>query len=448
MSEAEIKLIEQPRYGCALAAQQTVLAIPGALPIVHAGPGCSAKAFSFASYGAGFQGEGFGGGSHITSSNMNEQDVVFGGEKKLHNNVRGALKILKGDLFVVLTGCTADIVGDDSVSVAKDFAEQGYPVVGAETAGFKGSTYYGHEAVMEAIIEQFTGDRKPEVQKHRVNVFASVPYQDPFWRGDLEEIKRLLTAIGLDVHVLFGTESAGVDEWKELPDAEFNLLISPWVGLKTVKLLESKYQTPFVHYPVLPVGAQETSRFLREVAKAAHLEGQAEKIIQQEEKRFYSYFVDASDFITEFQNKLPEEYYIVADSLYATGISAYFTNEFGLPPERVYITDGAKSQYELLIKNALLERAEEFAGKVEFETDGGLIEEDMRKHLARGKRAIIFGSSWEKFVAQDTGNLYTYVSLPLNETVIANRSYAGYHGGLTLLEDAYTALFRKGTITR
>ena len=36
-------LISEPRFSCALSAQQTVLAIPHAIPIVHAGPGCSSK---------------------------------------------------------------------------------------------------------------------------------------------------------------------------------------------------------------------------------------------------------------------------------------------------------------------------------------------------------------------------------------------------------------------
>lgn len=44
-------------------------------------------------------------------------------------------------MFVVLTGCTSDIVGDDSQSIAEKYAADGYPVVGTETAGFKGNSY-------------------------------------------------------------------------------------------------------------------------------------------------------------------------------------------------------------------------------------------------------------------------------------------------------------------
>lgn len=448
MSESTVKLIEQPRYGCAIAAQQTVLAIPGALPILHAGPGCAEKAYAFSAQGAGFQGEGYGGGAHITSSNMGEQDVVFGGENKLRQNIQGALKILKGELYAVLTGCTADIVGDDSVSVAKEFAEKGYPVIGVETAGFKGSNYYGHEAVLEAIIEQFTGKRLPQVKKGLVNVFSSVPFQDPFWRGDLEEVKRLLSALGLEVHVLFGSSSSGTCEWKALPDAELNLLLSPWVGLKTVKLLEKRYGTPFFQYPMLPVGAEETSDFLRTIAKIVDREQEAERLIVKEESRFYDYFISVSDFISEFQNKIPEVFYLIADSHYAVGISTFLLRELGILPGNIYITDNPTAEVQKAIYQNLREQGEEFDGHIQFEVDGGLIERDLKKSLQNDARAIILGSSWEKFIAQDYGAQYLYLSLPINERVITNRSYVGYNGGLALIEDIYTSLFQKGTIVR
>ena len=84
------KLIEQPRFSCALAAQTTVLAIPRALPIVHAGPGCAAKTFHTLSDCSGNQGEGYGGGGQISSTNTGTKEVVFGGENKLRTLTENA----------------------------------------------------------------------------------------------------------------------------------------------------------------------------------------------------------------------------------------------------------------------------------------------------------------------------------------------------------------------
>jgi nitrogenase molybdenum-iron protein beta chain len=90
---------------------------------------------------------------------------------------------------------------------------------------------------MNAIIDQYT-DRfachdAPKDPK-RVNLFASIPDQAPFSNGNLEELKRLLEGIGLKAQVLFGPRTEGIAEWKGIPQANFNILVSPWYGLDIV----------------------------------------------------------------------------------------------------------------------------------------------------------------------------------------------------------------------
>jgi nitrogenase molybdenum-iron protein beta chain len=436
-------IIEQPRFTCALGGQQTVLAIPGARPIIHAGPGCSMKINGFLTSDSGRQGEGCGGGSAISCTNTYEQEVVFGGEKKLRSTIEGALKVIKSDLFVVLSGCTADIIGDDTVNIAKEYAEGGYPFVGVETAGFKGTSYFGHETVVNAIIEQFVGDVEAKPRNGLVNVFSVVPFQDPYWRGDLENLKSLLQSIGLEVNILFGYGSRGVSEWKDIPNAQFNLLVSPWVGLSTVKLLEQKYGTPFLHYPVLPFGAGETSGFLREVGAFAKIDAsKIDAVIETEERRFYWYLTGIVDFLTSYRNNLPSELYIVADSAYTSGAFVFMTNEMGFIPKGAYIVDDASPGSQGFIKEAIISRNDELEGFINFETDGGLIQHNIREKLNGSRKALFLGSGWEKFLAQKTGNSYSFLSLPLPETVILGKSFLGYTGGINLVEEIYSDLFK------
>jgi nitrogenase molybdenum-iron protein beta chain len=427
----------------------SVLAIPGAHPIVHAGPGCAEKTFMFSCYGAGFQGEGFAGGGTVSSTNTTERDVVFGGEEKLKQYVAGALKVLKGDLYVVMSGCTSGIVGDDVTYIASTYAKEGFPVIGVETSGFKGNSYFGHELLMKEIISQFVGDVEPQVRKGLVNVFSVVPSQNPFWRADLEEIKRVLTAIGLEVNILFGYESAGVSEWKDIPNAQFNLVLSTWVGLETAKLLEKKYGTPYLHIPYLPVGAEATSRVLLEIGKFGNLgEAQVASVIQKEESKFYKYFVSLADFIADYRNNIPFELYTVADSSYALGVSDYLVNELGLAPEGIYITDDPNPQWQSDIEKALNALAPEFEGKLLFEIDGGVIQKDVRKKIGTSTKALIMGSTWEDILSGMTGNLSVHLSPPVHNDVFINRSFAGYNGGLRLTEEIYAGAFRKGNITK
>lgn len=435
-------IIEQPRYSCAISAQQTVLAIPGAHPILHSGPGCSERSSYFSITAGGSKGFGYTGGPHISSTNSTQKEIVFGGIPKLRDTISGALKVIEADLFVVLTGCTAEIVGDDILSVTADFASKGYPVVGAETAGFKGNVYYGYKEVVTSVIEQYVGDATPNVRKGLVNVFSVVPYQNPFWQGDLQEIKRILEKLGLEVNILFGAESAGVGEWKDIPNAEFNLLLSPWVGKEIVELLKRKYDTPFLEFPYLPVGAQNTSDFLRKVGEFAGVDTEhVEKVIAEEEKIYYTYFGDLENFLTTFNNEFAWEYFLVADSNYALGVSSFLTNELGLSPKGIYITDDAKKSHQERILKLFSEENQEFDGTVIFENDGGKLQRDLKSKQGED-RELILGSSWEKFLARDTGKYYTALSLPLTQDFTLNTSYAGYLGGITLIKEITRDIFR------
>lgn len=441
-------LIEKPRFSCALAAQQTVLAIPGGIPIIHAGPGCASKASGFAGIQAGQQGEGYAGRTHISCTNAGEREVVFGGEKNLTELIEGTLKVIKGDLYVALSGCTAGIIGDDTAHVADLFAKDGYPVVGVDTAGFRGNNYFGHELVVRAIIDQYVGNVTPNVRKGLVNVFASVPYQDPYWRGDMETLKALLEKLGLEVNILFGTESAGVSEWKDIPNAQFNLLVSPWVGLDVVKHLEKKYKTPFLHYPIFPVGAQATSKFLRAVSEFAGLdEEKTEAVIAKEEKRFYSYLVAFSDFVAEQRNILPYQLYVAGGSAYAIGITDYFTNELGFLPYGVYVVDDPAKDKEKLVKDAYASVAPEYEDKLQIQADGGLIVKDIEEKVGNSKKALIFGSYWDRCVAQETNNYFVNLSLPVTTEIITSSSYAGYEGGLRLIEKVFSIAFNRGNLS-
>jgi nitrogenase molybdenum-iron protein beta chain len=436
-------IIEQQRFTCALAAQQTVLAIPRGIPVIHAGGGCAQKAFGFVSYGAGKQGGGYAGSSDVSCTNAGEAEVVFGGENKLDSLVDSALKVIDGDLYVVLTGCTSDIVGDDSLSIAQKYADDGHPVVGVESAGFKGSNYVGHDLVLNAIIDQYIGDVEPRVRQGLVNVFSVVPYQDPFWRSDLETIKELLTLLGFEVNILFGSRSKGVKEWKDIPNAQFNLLLSPWVGLGPVEHLKEKYGTPFFHYPVLPAGARETSKFLRAVGLFANIPATLiEAVIDGEEKRYYEYFSAITDTLTEFIDVLPGDFYLVADSAYAPGLTSFLVYELGYEPQGVYIIDDPTEINQARVKAVFHDLLPEYDERLFFESNGALIGDDIKKMLVPNCKTWLLGSSWERFLAEDTGNIYLFVSIPINMDVIITRGYTGYDGGLRLIEDLFGRVFQ------
>lgn len=431
------KFIEQPRYSCALGAQQTVVAIKKAVPILHSGPGCSGKISSLIG-----QGEGYAGGNTIPCTNTGETEVIFGGEDKLRSVIEGAFKVIDAELYVVLTGCTSDIVGDDVESVTAEYQKQGKLIVYAETGGFKSNNYVSHDIVVNAIIDQYVDKYKTEVkvEKGLVNVFATIPYQDPYWNGNLEEIKRILEGIGLKVNILFGHESGGIEEWKTIPNAQFNIVVSTWVGLSIANHLREKYGTPYVHFPYLPIGGGETSKFLHQVSEFGKLDKKiVEAFITKEEEKFYSYIERTADFMLEFRYGLPRRFYTILDASYAIGFSKFLLNELGIIPAKQFIIDDTPEEYREAIIEQFDKISEFRSAKVEFLVDGGAVQEKIRTDTNKN-RALILGSGWDRDLATELGADLLIVSVPVAYRLTLNCVYVGYNGGLRAIEDIYDSV--------
>lgn len=429
-----LKFIEQPRYSCAIGAQQTVVAIRRGVPILHAGPGCSAKVSDIIG-----QGEGYAGGNTIPCTNAGESEVVYGGEDRLRSVIDGAFKVIDGDLYVVLTGCTSDIVGDDVGRVTAEYQQQGKPIVFAETGGFKSNNYVSHEVVVNAIIDQYVDVhyKREKPQKGSVNVFATVPYQDPYWNGNLEELKRILEGIGLKVNILFGNESNGVEEWKTIPQAEFNILASSWTGLGIVDHLKEKYGTPYLYFPYLPIGGIETTRFLREVAEFGTLENnKAEAFIKKEEEKYYSFIERTADFMLEFRYGLPRRFYTILDASYALGFSKFLLNELGIIPAKQFIIDDTPEIFRNEIEQQFSKISDLRSAEVAFSVDGGEIQQEIRE-APQKNRALILGSGWDRDLSNDIKADLLIISAPVTYRLILNCGYAGYRGGLRAIEDIY-----------
>ncbi|MDR2346607.1 MAG: hypothetical protein LBE18_11115 [Planctomycetaceae bacterium] len=431
--------INQVRYGCALGAMYSVVAIPGAIPIAHCGPGCADKQFMALAFYNGFQGGGYSGGAVPPSVNAGEKEVVFGGNERLDELIKSTLKILRGDLFVVLTGCIGELVGDDIGSVVSPFQQRGVPIVYAETGGFKGNNFTGHELVTRAIIDQFVKDYSGKKNEKLVNVWSLLPFQNTFWRGDLAEVKRILEGIGFEVNILFGHGSNGTDEWKTIPKAKFNLVLSPWLGLETARYLAEKYEQPFFHYPVLPIGAKETAKFLRAIADFAGLNKEKlEEFIRKEEKEYYYYLEHFSDFYAEYWWGLPAKYAIVGDSAYVLGVSKFLVNQLGLIPAKHIITDNPPEQYREFIAGEFSRLSHDVSEEILFIEDGYWVRKILESTDFGHKPPIIFGTTWERDVAKKLGGCVVEIGFPASYEVVINRMYLGYRGALALLERIYT----------
>ena len=429
------KILDQPRYKCALAAMQTVQAITGAIPILHSGPGCAAKLNDNNGTSGRYSPNIF------PCTSISEKEVVFGGSAKLRSTIENALKVIDADLFVVLSGCTGEIIGDDIEEVAGNFADAEKPVIWAKTPGFKGNNYVGHDWILKSIFEQYLADAEPQTEKGLVNLFVAPPQQDPYWLGNLREIESLISAIGLKPNTIFGF-GRGLENLKKIPNAEFTILVSPWAGLDSAKYLERRFGIKLLQYPVLPIGATETTKFLRAVQKFTGADKElVERVIKEKEAEFYYYIERFADTLLETRI-LGKRFTVVSDSEYTIAVTKFLVNDMGLFPEKVFITDDAPKSFQQKISDELKELNYGIKAEVQFTTDGHDIHEQIKAADFAGTPLII-GSNWEKKLALELGAHYVNVSYPMLEKLVINDHIAGYSGGLHLLEQIYTAAMSK-----
>lgn len=421
--------LEAPRFSCSLAgAYGTTLGIRGGIPILHSGAGCGVGQLFGTLYAGGQGAGGNEGGTSTPCSCLVEDHVIFGGEKKLRNLIQSTTEIFNGELFVVISGCVPSLIGDDVDAVVNEFRDK-VPIVHVNAPGFSGNSYEGYELFFEAIIDQLLTE-KPK-KKKLVNIFGVVPYNHVFWKGELPTVKKLLASIGVEANIIF-TEENGLSNIQQIPAAEYNIVLSSWNGHRVAKKLKEKFGTPFITFPNVPIGAKQTSEFLRTVAEKLKIPSQkVEEVISHEENWTYRYMEYPADAIILVR---PNSYFAVtADSNTAIGITKFLTNEIGYLPDIVQITDNPPEEYRESIAKEILDNIDTVVKpEIVFESDTYKI----RKNLEDRPFQFLFSSSLEAPTAmEDFGALHMPTAFPVYNKSVLVHNYAGYDGGLRLVED-------------
>ena len=427
------QVTENPKGGCVLAGINSVLgAIDRVCPIYHSGPGCCMQTTAADQGQSGHKSSRFVSSVSLPSTNMLEKEVVFGGTEKLRTTVRGAIDIIDADAYFVLTGCTAGIIGDDIVSVTEEFQDKGYSVYPIETPGFVGDSNLGYETVWTTMINQVIEEDVPKDDK-LVNIFGIIPYHDPFWSGALEEIDRILSALGLKVNTFF-TKHQGIETIRKCSGAALNIIINPWLFKGPAKKMEQKFGIPSIRVPGLFVGATDTTKFVRQVAEAMHLDQEiVDKVIAAEEEYVYDYLAQSVGVVSW------KRFAVVADANNAVGITRYLANDFSFTPVLVIVSEPLFRQED---KDRIVAQIEdlEYAKppKVIFASDQYEINQALREE--EEEITLLIGSSNEREVALEKDIQFILAAFPMNERLVFNRTYAGYRGSLTFTEDLYDNL--------
>lgn len=423
-------ITEGPRGNCSLGGVNAVLsAINRVVPIYHAGPGCCMQTTAGEAGQSGGRSPFYVSGISTPCTNMLERDVVFGGTERLRETISGTLEIMEADAYFVLSGCTSGIIGDDIVSITDEFKSKGLPVYPIETPGFLGESYRGYEIAFKALLDHIV--KPAPKQANLVNLFGIMPYHHPFWEGNFEELTRILEKLGLQVNTFF-TRHQGIEHVRTSSAAALNIIISPWLLKSAASEYADRFGVPTLRWPGLPIGATDTSAFVRAVAKALGIEERGEQVIAEEEDYVYSYLETAIGAMSW------KRFAVVGDANTVVGVTRYLANDYSFTPIVSIITDPIFRPDDFVrITEQLTNLEYSRPPRVVFEMDQWKIQQELASHE---EITLLIGSTSDREFAFERDIQCSVVSYPITDRLIFNRTYSGYRGSLTLIEDLYDNL--------
>jgi nitrogenase molybdenum-iron protein alpha/beta subunit len=200
----------------------------------------------------------------LVSTGLSETEVIFGGEELLRQTIRHASGHEVRAIFVLST-CIVDTIGDDVVAVCSE--EYGVPVIPVPTAGFLGGTF--HDGVNNALIA-LAATAMPCQKDRGINIIGEMNLEYEV-EENYTEVARLLSLLGLTVNLRF-VHDVTYDQFARLGAAQLNILRSPAL-VPVGEYLKERFGTPYI--PSFPHGLSGTLSFIRSVAGACGIDGQA-----------------------------------------------------------------------------------------------------------------------------------------------------------------------------
>jgi len=194
------------------------------------------------------------------STDLQEQDVIFGGEKKLEAALMELIERHEPKAAFVYSTCIVGIIGDDVESVCKRVsAATGIPVLPVQSEGFKGSKREGYLAACKAMNRLVgTGDTSG-IGKVSVNIFGDFNLAGEIWI-----IRKYLERMGVEV-VANVTGDGRVEDVRRAHGAALNLVQCSGATLDLAKMMKEEHGVPFVRVSYL--GIEDMADSLYKVAE-------------------------------------------------------------------------------------------------------------------------------------------------------------------------------------
>lgn len=412
---------QDPMVGCALEGAAHVLAgIRGATILIHSPQGCaSTVSAAFDHHEVDFTRR------KTACTRLFETDVILGASDKLKDLIRTAdRKFESGTVFVVGT-CAADIIGEDLEGICRQVQpEVQGKLVPVTAGGFRGNLYDGMEAGLEALVPHIP--RSQQKTPNSVNLIAPFASANPTWWADLAWVREVLTEFGVEVRCVLAHDTR-FEDLSKAGAASANIVLSHDAGPGFARRLEKSHDIPWILSDLpLPVGLENTSRWLMALASHFGVAGLAELRVRTGEERVASVLRKrALMMIPRYRNARVA---VSADATFGIAALRMLHIELEMIPEALLLRSSNPHAKALLEKEC---RDLGIAPRIVHGADGHAIAQALKEIPVDA----VMGSAWERYLAEEAGIRIAFdVFSPTNRDLYLDRPYFGHEGMLWLLE--------------
>jgi nitrogenase molybdenum-cofactor synthesis protein NifE len=230
---------------CAFCGSRVVLyPIADAVHLVHGPIGCAAYTWDIR--GALSSGPELHRMSF--STDLREEDVVFGGERKLYAALSALIEEHEPKAAFVYSTCVAGIIGDDVDAVCRRVsAERGIPAIAVHAEGFMGTKKDGYRAACDALLS-LVGTEGPDPPYRGDGAVAGSPYSINILgefnlAGEAWIIRKYYEEMGVRVNAVL-TGDGRIDELRSAGRARLNVVQCSGSMSYLAAAMEERFGTP------------------------------------------------------------------------------------------------------------------------------------------------------------------------------------------------------------
>ncbi len=201
--------------------------------------------------------------TYCFSTDMQDQDIIFGGEKKLEASIQEAYDLFHPKGICIFATCPVGLIGDDIHAVAKKMKAKfgDCNVFAFSCEGYKGvSQSAGHHIANNQVFTHLVGENEePKEGEYKINLLGEYNIG-----GDGFEIDRILKKCGITNIATFSGNST-YDQFASAQYADLSAVMCHRSINYVADMLETKYGIPWIK--VNFIGAKSTAKSLRKIAE-------------------------------------------------------------------------------------------------------------------------------------------------------------------------------------